>query len=235
LVEWSVVTMTYLTTGCLFSLVDFGLCRPKWLRKIQDVTAPTDEYLEILSVGLRNLALNLMLIPFYTFWKDTTGYSTSPPGSWLEIVLDFVKFILPFSVWFYLWHRLVHINPLYGWIHKKHHKYKTPVAFEGLYFSVIDMFMGNIFPIFFCSLLAVRSQWTVLLIYVAAMANACATHSGYNIPFIDLESHDAHHEFFNVNYGSGGIWMDLLFGTYLSSEDIQKLRKARKRRVSKAA
>jgi len=53
---------------------------------------------------------------------------------------------------------------------------------------------------------------------------------GYYIPSIISGFHDAHHEFFNVNYGAGGKWMDMAFGTYCSGEDIQAMRDARKRR-----
>jgi len=74
-----------LTIGSLFCLLDFGICDEKWLRKIQDVRAPTGEYLEILGVGLRNIALNLLLLPFYVFWKDIAGYNPAPPASWVEI------------------------------------------------------------------------------------------------------------------------------------------------------
>lgn len=233
--EFSVGAVAWLTVGGLFALADFGVCRPKWLKKVQDdVTPPLQDYSEIFVVGCRNFVVHFMLIPFYAFWKDAVGYNTAPPSSWIEVLCDFAIFLPIFTIWFYLWHRLVHIPPLYGYIHKMHHKFKTPIAFEGLYFSVIDMFMGNIFPIVFITLFTSHSQWTILMIYVLAIANSCLTHSGYYVPLLETGTHDAHHEFFNVNYGAGGVWMDMLFGTYRNSEDIQAMRDARKRRKREA-
>jgi len=211
-------------------LADFGICRPKWLRMIQEKPPPIGEYRNVVSVAIRNAFVFFLLIPVFTVVKDYCGYSTAPPISWFEIVWDFLKFLAPFSTWFYLWHRLVHIPPLYGWIHKKHHEYKRPIAPEGVYFTLIDFFMGNIFPIYFSQLLCVNSQWTVLLINVIAIANSFLTHGGYSIPYICDGAHDSHHEFFNINFGAGSSFMDKIFGTYLSPEDIILRRNSRKQR-----
>jgi len=66
--EFAVGTGTFLFVGSLFALADFGFCWPKWLKKVQDdVTPPTDEYINILSVAFRNIAGNFLLSPFYAF------------------------------------------------------------------------------------------------------------------------------------------------------------------------
>jgi len=228
--EFIVQVVTFFSIGGFFAIVDFGFWRPKCLKKRQVVPPPLDEYWHIFLIALRNFAVNFLMTPLYVYMKDIAGYNTAPPETWFEIVLDFVRFVLPFHVSFYLWHRLVHIPPLYGWFHKKHHKYKAPIAFEGLYFTVVDLFMGNVFPVFFCTLYASRSQWTTLLINAVVLASVSISHCGYSIPMIESGIHDAHHEFFDINYGAAGVWMDKLLGTYRSAEEIDELHYARKRK-----
>jgi len=102
LLEYTVVITTGLVIGGLFALADFGIFRPKWLRNIQKKPPPIDEYGNVVFVATRNVFVYFLFIPFFSLVKDYVGYNTAPPISWFEIVWDFLKFLVPFSTWFYL-------------------------------------------------------------------------------------------------------------------------------------
>lgn len=216
--------------GLFFFLVDMDFYRPGWRvlsRTQQGVPTPTGEqYWDIFKVYLQNWTIQFLLTPFYVVAEDFFGYTTEPP-TWFEITLDLCRYTVTLSVWVYTWHRMVHHPVLYGWIHKKHHKFKAPVAIEAFYFTVIDMFMGLMFPLNFCVMFSARSQWTMLLIYDYSMFTTLFAHCGYKLPFVSVGFHDAHHEFFDVNF-SGLTLMDKAFGTYLDSEGIKARRLKKK-------
>jgi len=242
--ELSTIQLTFMKSSVLFILsnvtvaffflVDMNIYSPEWrisCRAQKGAPFPTyEQYWDIILVYLQNWAIHLLLTPFYAKMEDFFGYTTAPP-SWLEIPVDIFKYIIPLSIWIYVWHRMVHHPLLYGLLHKKHHKFKAPVAPEAFYFTVTDCFLGNIFPFVFCAIFAARSQWTMLLIHVYAMITTLGAHCGYKLPFVSHGFHDAHHEFFNVNYGSALKFMDQIFGTFLDSEGIKARRLKRKLEV----
>jgi len=227
LMKNSVVCITTTVIGAFFFLVDMDIYCPEWrvlCRTQKGVPSPTyEQYWDIFLVYLQNWMIQFLLTPFYALAEDFFGYTTAPP-SWLEIPVDFFKYVIPLSVWVYAWHRLVHHPLLYGLLHKKHHKFKAPVAIEAFYFTAIDMFMGNIFPLIFCVMFAARSQWTMLLIYEYSVVTTLGAHCGYTMRFVSQGFHDAHHEFFCVNYSSGLKFMDHIFGTFLDPEGIKARR-----------
>jgi len=212
--------------GLFFFLVDMGIYRPAWRvlsRAQQGVPAPTGEqYWDIFKVYLQNWTLQFLLTPFYAITEDFFGYTTEPP-TWSEILLDSLRYVVMLSVWTYTWHRMVHHPALYGRIHKKHHKFKAPVVLECFYFTVIENLLGFFIPLMFLGMFAVRSQWTRSLVYWYTLIAHMFSHCGYKLPFISDGIHDAHHEFFDVNY-SAFIVMDIIFGTYLDSEGLKTRR-----------
>ena len=52
---------------------------------------------------------------------------------------------------FAITHRILHINPLYRWVHKIHHEYQSPAAFGAVYCHWFEHIFGNLFSVIPCN------------------------------------------------------------------------------------
>jgi len=205
----------------------FGL--PK-LRRLQPKPPPTfDQYMSMLRSdqmainGFLTTVVTPPLVLMYYKWMAVTV--TAPPFA--QTLLETLALAVLWDCYFYTGHRLLHLPKLYH-LHKLHHSWKAPCAFEGGYFGAVDLMLVNFGPLIFLPPLVTRHYYSLLFIGIVGTAHVAITHSGYdcrlalNLPDI---SHDAHHEFFNVNFSTFG-YIDKLFGTYLSEEGAIEKRKA---------
>jgi sterol desaturase/sphingolipid hydroxylase (fatty acid hydroxylase superfamily) len=145
------------------------------------------------------------------------------------------------AVHFYLNHRLLHLDPLYGWFHALHHRNVNTGPWSGismhpgehvLYLSLPFVFLllpGSPFIITFCS--------------VYLMISPSPSHSGFD-RFKMTEGtnfhggdyfHNLHHRYFEVNYGMSLVPMDKWFGTWHDgSMEAHEVMKDRKRHTAEA-
>ncbi len=162
-------------------------------------------------------------------WLVKQGYLvTDPtPAAWYVIAFEFAVFFFVFDLYFYLAHRLIHIEPLYRWIHKTHHRslstnpltYASMTPLEGIA-------EGMIIPIFLACF-TVHETSTYFIFPFASLMGLYA-HCGYEFMprwwyrilftkwFITPMYHDQHHQFFTWNYGAFTTIWDRLFGTMRS-------------------
>ena len=139
------------------------------------------------------------------------GNYSSPVFSFYKMITDLIISTLLVDVFFYSCHRLLHTKPAYKKFHKLHHKIKEPIGFGSLYSTLVELYVGNIIPVYL-PLLLLSSHCITLYawIIITTLNTVILSHSGYKQL---SRSHDLHHEKFNVNYGVLYI-MDKLFGTY---------------------
>ena len=177
-----------------------------------------DNYLRVIfsSVVAWTLIEVLMLWGFANGNIPWLVFADSP---WqLALVFLAVPFIQ--EAHFYCIHRLIHIEPLYKWIHSIHHNSINPSPWSSL-----SMHPGESLPYFGVALwhLLLPSN-PFLMIYQLHQASfgAIVGHIGFDQIEIGKDSsfkthaypHYLHHKYFDVNYSDGLLPLDRLFGTW---------------------
>lgn len=147
----------------------------------------------------------IYLLPLSFFYKRTSFNDNLPDP--LTICCQLIFICICQDVQFYIYHRILHIAPLYKYIHKIHHEFKYPIAISSqyvhpieyliLYFQIISgPVLINIHPILFAC-------WIVFVTVINV-----SSHSGYF-----SQDHFLHHKLTYFNFGTNS-WFDMLFYTY---------------------
>jgi len=183
---------------------------------------------DILSIGAINATI-------WSYFIDRlfihAGVNFEVP-TLFKLISDVLLISALYDTWFFFVHKTLHHPKLYGLFHKKHHKWKAPIAWEGAYFTLFDFYIGNYGPLFFCSVAATNSFYSIATFGTLGMFSVPFAHCGYDIrPFHDPRIHDAHHEFFNYNFSTFKVW-DIIFGTYLSAEEAERMRQRKKKKIT---
>ncbi|HVB16841.1 MAG TPA: sterol desaturase family protein [Stellaceae bacterium] len=160
------------------------------------------------------------------------GWGLAPAGGVAGTVLSLVASFVLFDTWFYWFHRLIHLRPFYGRIHRWHHLTVTPVAWS----NNSDRLIDNLF---------LQSYWLVAHFLVPAapavllahklydQITGVIGHSGYEhggvlclppSPFVGVTHHDQHHRYFRCNYATHFTWWDRLMGTLHPDHDEELAR-----------
>lgn len=139
----------------------------------------------------------IFLLPFRAF----TDYN---------VLFKFVFCLLFTDMWFYHTHIMMHHRQLYIKIHKKHHKFQYPYALTGAYCTGYESIICNLLSIGLGPIIVQLSSPYIYIWFILVALNSTLSHSGY---YIIERSHDLHHELFDCNYGTLGIF-DKLYGTY---------------------
>lgn len=132
-----------------------------------------------------------------------------------EILMDIPLCFIARDFLYYYGHRVLHQPWFYRRFHKQHHKFTAPVAISTEHMHPVEHILVNILPIFIPSTLLRVHVVTFWLILTSAIAQGALGHSGWHLRSVfgrKTTTHDAHHEMFNVNYGTLGL-MDWVHGT----------------------
>jgi sterol desaturase/sphingolipid hydroxylase (fatty acid hydroxylase superfamily) len=147
-----------------------------------------------------------------TKWADRS----SEPCGW-EDIADFMLLLCSSDVWFYIWHRINHWEPMYKLTHGHHHLNKGHTFMVNN--SDVDVWemlthglWGVTFPLFFKPIRVFTHLAAVWFFF----AYTCTIHSFVLRP---TNLHVVHHQYGRVayNYGLYTPLMDMLFGTYKPS------------------
>jgi lathosterol oxidase len=143
---------------------------------------------------------------------------------WWVVALEYVAYFFLFDTWFYWFHRLMHINPMYKWVHKLHHHSTSPNLLTTLSVNPLESLINGGFVPLFTALVTLHSS-TMLLIGPTNIIMGLYVHSGYEfLPrwwnktwatkwFITATFHDQHHKYFNWNFGGYTTLWDRICGT----------------------
>jgi sterol desaturase/sphingolipid hydroxylase (fatty acid hydroxylase superfamily) len=160
---------------------------------------------------LPNVSFNLFisLLPISLYLPQYAINSKLNILSFLPLSIKVILFPFILDCAFYTFHRLLHTKYLYIF-HKKHHELIDPVGIGAFYMSSIELYIGNILPVFIPVLLFGSNYYFLHIWTSFTIANAVyISHSNTT----NLSNfHDIHHKTFKYNYGLD-IFMDKLFNT----------------------
>jgi len=157
------------------------------------------------------VAFNVIVLPIPSIYLVS---STFPIISRSLTIYNFLtEMILTYFLadfLFYILHRILHIQSFYKHIHYIHHRVRNPIGMAALYAHPLEIYMGNIFPLFLPAYLIMTNTFTFCVWMFAIIVETVITsHSSYQNM---SEFHDNHHKLYRYNYGLD-IFMDRLFGT----------------------
>jgi sterol desaturase/sphingolipid hydroxylase (fatty acid hydroxylase superfamily) len=145
-------------------------------------------------------------------------------ASWWLMGAEYAAYFLLFDTWFYWWHRLMHREPFYRWIHKIHHRSTAPNLLTTVSESPLESLINGGFVPLFLSVFAVHDA-TLALILPTNILMGLYVHSGFEfLPrwwykswatkwFITTTFHDQHHKYFRYNFGGYTSLWDYACGT----------------------
>jgi len=128
------------------------------------------------------------------------------------------------SMMYYL-HRLAHHRALYKHVHKQHHLYQFPAGYTAIYCNPIEQVLVNLAPLVAGPLIMGLSVDHVYYYIVWCLRWTVYEHSECeHCPWLSNLTHDKHHEFFNYNFSTLGLF-DNLHDTIWRPEKTAKLAK----------
>jgi sterol desaturase/sphingolipid hydroxylase (fatty acid hydroxylase superfamily) len=138
------------------------------------------------------------------------------------VIEDSVNDSILFSMWkifliinisnlfFYWFHRLLHVPFMFRYVHSKHHEFIEPIGVAALYAHPIEHFLANTFS-FICPFLYIGCNYYIMLGLLFGGSIIPVFYHTKSFRFFN--DHLVHHQLFKYNFGFGG-YLDKIFGTY---------------------
>ncbi len=180
---------------------------------------------EVLFSALTLSASGLTIGVLHRWLRGSGALTYHPePGAWWVTALEFAFYFFVFDLYFYLLHRLMHVDPIYRWVHATHHRSTAPNPLTAFSFNPLEgALAGGFMPLFLSAFELHRSS--LWLIYGFQPLMSMFVHSGHEVfPkwwysssltkwLLTPMFHDQHHQYFHCNYGGFTTIWDRLFGT----------------------
>ena len=185
------------------------------------------EWLQAVGLSLANMLLFswASAVPVWQLHKHGPLRGGAPVARpedelrWGAELANFLVHVIVIDVWFYWTHRVLHWGPLYKHIHKLHHRFKAPTAVACMYAHPLEFCFGNAMGMQLGPALTNCHPYAAAFWMSFGLISTSMSHSGYRA--FGAADHDAHHEFFDYNFGAGGA-MDYLFGTRFAGSEREK-------------
>lgn len=195
-------------------------------RKIQPNGFKWKTFSNEVVIAMVTLAFSAAILGWLQKYLTAHGFIkfTAEPTHWWIIALEYAAYFFLFDTWFYWLHRLMHVEPIYRWVHKLHHKSTAPNPLTSLSETPIEAFINGAFVPFFVSVFTIHVT-TMAMIVPTAVIMGFYVHSGYEFfPrwwnaswatkwFITVTFHDQHHRYFTGNFGGYTTIWDRVCGT----------------------
>ena len=177
-----------------------------------------------------NLASALTFWTFFecvTWWIYASG--RQPVISLVEQPVYFVLMAYAAMIWngihFYIIHRAIHFQPIYRWVHERHHRNINVGPWTGLAMHPVEHFIYfSAFALWwFVPVPLEIIMFTALTVGLVPAMN----HTGFEqliLPrgktvYLGDWFHQLHHRFFTVNYGNPTSPFDKVFGSWHNGSD----------------
>ncbi|MFV8817603.1 sterol desaturase family protein [Haliea sp. E17] len=196
------------------------------VRKIQQRRFMWQTLRHELKWSALNLACTTIVLSQVSGLLVRAGWlETNPePASWYIVLGEFLLYFFVFDLYFYIAHRTMHIEPLYSWTHRVHHKSIAPNPLSSSSMNPLEgIAEGLIIPIFLACFTV--HETTMVFIIPFATLMGLYVHCGYEFMpgwwyrnpmtswFITPMFHDQHHQYVKFNYGGFTTIWDRILGT----------------------
>ena len=145
-----------------------------------------------------------------------------------NLLLPIVPVFIIYDFFYTILHWALHIQSIYGYIHKHHHRQKAPSRANADAVNVhpIEFFLGeynHLLAIFiYCNLLSMKIHILALaIIFTLSPVLTGLNHTRFDskvqimgITLYDSKWHDVHHRIPQSNYGQYTNFWDLVFGSF---------------------
>jgi len=176
--------------------------------------------------GIINVSISGVLLAYISAKLTSSGIAAfnHAPASWWIVALEYAGYFLLFDTYFYWFHRLMHVEPVYRYVHKLHHLSTSPNLFTTFSVSPLESLINGGFLPLFTALFTVHDA-TMMLITPTNIIMGLYVHSGYELLprwwnktwlskwFISATFHDQHHKYFKWNFGGYTTIWDWICGT----------------------
>lgn len=194
------------------------------------------KHLDDLSMlDLTFVTLNKMaVIPFVYF---VVRFAANEPNvvwsldqvSSSNLLVPILPFFFIYDFFYTLLHWGLHIQAVYGYIHKHHHRQKAPsrANIDAVNVHPIEFFLGeynHLFAVYIYTHLLQRQMHilSILSILIIVAVLAALNHTRFdskitlfgNVTLYDSKWHDVHHRIPQSNYGQYSNFWDTVFGTF---------------------
>ena len=139
-------------------------------------------------------------------------HGLASPSDALWLALWTIAIPLYRGAHFYFAHRLIHVKPLYKFVHSLHHRNVDIEPFAGLCMHPVEhlFYFSCVGPSLYCRAHPFVFWWNG----VHLLLSPAASHSGWEDHLQSDQFHMLHHRRFECNYGSASFPLDHLFGTF---------------------
>ena len=200
----------------------------------------TKEWFEAAGLSMLNLFVfaPMFVVPLWQYaWKDRYfekwGNTTTISDFDMKTeVFNMAIHAVVVDTVFYFTHRLIHYPYLYKRIHKIHHRFKAPVSVASMYAHPIEFVFGNLAGVILGPAITNCHPMTTAFWICLALFTTGGSHSGYK--FLGAKSHDHHHQYFDCNFGVGGVWDSVFSTDYESWKAAREKRRLMKQKKKKA-
>lgn len=147
------------------------------------------------------------------------------PTRWLRVAGEVALYFLSFDLYFYLTHRLMHLGPIYRFIHSAHHASTAPGPLTAFSFHPLEAALTGSFLPCFAAVVDPQALSVAVIAVLLGPVISMLVHSGHEVfPAWWYEKpltkwlltplyHDQHHQLFHCNYGGFTTLWDRAFGT----------------------
>lgn len=210
-IYWLIFNLVYYLSSLVLFLIDYYFLFRK--QKIQKKN--WDYIMDTYKLCLIPVLVNSFFFAvFPTFVLSIFQNILNLEFSYLRMFINIILGTLLTDVFFFHGHKLLHHPKLYKHFHKKHHEITSPIGFSALYMTVVDLYVGNIFPVFIPMIIISAHPYTIMVwIFMTTFNTVFLAHSGFKHM---AEFHDYHHKNFNKNFGTD-VFMDRIYGTYFDN------------------
>ena len=155
-------------------------------------------------------------------WNKMSFSNISDYG-WQRFLFDLLMATIFENIVEYYWHRMMHVPYFYKLFHKYHHYYKSPEPWDDMFIHPIEAF--GYYCILYSPPFLFQCHIYAFVVYMMIMG-ICGIldHSGIHFSFplvYNSKDHDAHHQFYDINYAFPFPYMDMLHGTYRESNKLK--------------
>ena len=188
-----------------------------------------DKLLDIRQSVISLITISLSLSLGYTLQRNGFALFKSNEVSIIMYPLYFILSLIIFDTWFYWMHRLIHVQPIFKYVHAWHHRSRSPSTWANNSDSTLDtVFLQSYWLVAFLVL-----PFPPLVFFVHKLfdqVTGMMGHSGYQISgilpvkykfLVSVLHHDQHHSGIKYNFATHFSWWDRIAGTLHPDYDIK--------------